>query len=171
MSRIFIIFLPLVICIAATGYGSKAGYLPASAIVDSLVVIKHSRTMLVFEHGILLKKYKIALGKQPVGTKHFEGDMRTPEGLYYINGKNAQSAYHKNLGISYPNSSDRLFARKAGKPTGGDIKIHGLRNDQAYLGRFHTITDWTDGCIALSNDEIDELFVHINTGIPIYILP
>jgi len=170
MSRLSVIIGFVFISLAAISC-NRGRPLPVSAQIDSLVVIKHDRLLCAYEKGRLQKQYKIALGKHPVGDKHFEGDMCTPEGLYHINAKNAQSAYHKNLGISYPDSNDLYYARKAGKSPGCDIKIHGLRNDQSYLGRFHTLTDWTHGCIAVSNDEIDELFAHINTGTPVNILP
>lgn len=144
--------------------------LPAGTSIDSIVVIKHKRQLQVYQKQVLLKTYTVALGKQPVGHKHVEGDMRTPEGIYYINGKNPNSKYYKNLGISYPNKQDKLQAAKLGKPAGGDIKIHGLPNGQGAIGKLHTLKDWTHGCIAVTNDEMDELYKAINTGVVVNIL-
>lgn len=126
--------------------------------VDKLVVYKSKREMYAFANNILVKKYKIALGGNPKGHKQFEGDNKTPEGIYYINDRNPNSDYHKNLGVSYPNEKDILFAQKQNKAAGGDIKVHGLPNGIGFIGKFHRFTDWTAGCIAITNSEIDELY-------------
>jgi len=139
--------------------------------IDSIVVIKHLRQMSVYRHDTLLKIYRVALGDTPVGHKHFEGDEKTPEGLYTIFDKNPNSVCHKNLGISYPNDADRAYARKAGRAVGGDVKIHGLLNGQGYIGSAHLLDDWTNGCVAVTDEEIDELYAHTPVGIPINILP
>lgn len=139
--------------------------------IDSLVVFKDKREMHAYLEGKYLKTYKIALGDAPKGHKHFEGDEKTPEGLYYINDRNPNSGYHKNLGISYPNAEDREFARKKAKSSGGDIKIHGLPNGQGYIGKLHLVTDWTNGCIAVTDEEVDELYEYVITGSPINIFP
>ncbi len=136
--------------------------------VDSIVVHKAERLMYVFNQGRLLKIYRVCLGSSPVGDKQCKGDGKTPEGLYFINDRNPKSAYHKNLGISYPNDADRKQAAAMGKLPGGDIKVHGLPND--YVGGPVTY-DWTDGCISVSNEEIDELYVAVKTGSPILIKP
>jgi murein L,D-transpeptidase YafK len=139
--------------------------------VDSIVVLKSERRLQVYNNGYLLKTYKVALGESPVGQKHFEGDMKTPEGLYYIYDKNPNSDYHKNLGISYPNAADRAFATKNGKSPGGSVKIHGLKNGKGYIGAAHRLTDWTHGCIAITDEEVDEIYSHTAVGTPINILP
>lgn len=125
--------------------------------------------MKVYSEGLLLKTYKVSLGKNPLGRKQFEGDCRTPEGIYSIDGKNPKSAFHKNLGISYPNEKDLENAKRLGKPTGGDIKIHGLRNGKGYISKFHRWKDWTAGCIAVTDTEIDELYDAVKMGAEIYI--
>ena len=145
--------------------------LPANATIDSIVVRKSERRMDVYSHRILLKSYNIALGGNPIGHKQFEGDEKTPEGHYIVSDKNANSDFHKNLGISYPNGQDMENAKKLGKPPGGDIKIHGLKNGLGFLGRVHRLTNWTNGCIALTNSEIEELFQSTPKGTPIEILP
>ncbi len=152
-------------------YWHYSAPLPEGQEIEKLVVLKSERKMQAFAGGKLVKTYKIALGRNPVGDKQFEGDRKTPEGLYTINDKNPNSGYHKNLGISYPNAQDIAEARQLGKPTGGDIKIHGMRNGASYLGFFHRLTDWTHGCIAVTDAEVDELYAHTPIGTPIEILP
>jgi murein L,D-transpeptidase YafK len=139
--------------------------------VDSIVLVKRLRVLMVFTGSCLQKVYHVALGGSPIGSKHFEGDEKTPEGLYYINGKNPHSAYHRNLGISYPNSTDREYARVHGRRPGGDLKIHGLPNGKGYIGKAHLTKDWTWGCIALTDEEVDELYQYTAVGVPIMILP
>jgi murein L,D-transpeptidase YafK len=139
--------------------------------VDRIVVWKSKRRLEAYAGGSLVASYKVALGKEPVGAKHVAGDNKTPEGQYIINAKSATSKYHKNLGISYPNAADARAAALAGKSPGGDIKIHGLQNGLGMLGRWQTLRDWTAGCIALSNAEIDDLYAHTAVGTPIEINP
>lgn len=145
--------------------------LPKNAQIDSLVVLKSKRQLLAFYDGQLLKTYSIALGRQPIGAKEYEGDLKTPEGSYIINDKNPKSTYYKNLGISYPNAKDIAHARKLHRPAGGEIKIHGLKNYMGLLGKFHRWFDWTLGCIAVQNSEIDELYNAVPVGTPIIIFP
>ncbi|GHU02084.1 hypothetical protein FACS1894186_6100 [Alphaproteobacteria bacterium] len=145
--------------------------LPAEARVERLAVFKARREMEAYQGGKLLKTYKIALGFSPVGAKRFEGDGKTPEGLYHVGGKNPRSRYHKNLGVDYPNAQDKAYARKRGKSPGGDIKIHGLGKVFGPLGAAHALTDWTLGCIAVTNEEIDELYAVTPVGAEIEILP
>lgn len=136
-----------------------AAPLPGSARIARLVVRKSQREMDAYDpQGRLLKTYPIALGVNPVGHKQFEGDGRTPEGIYRIDSRNPRSAYHRNLGVSYPNAQDRLHAQAQGKPPGGDIKIHGLPNGRGDWGAAHLLQDWTVGCIAVTNPEIEDLY-------------
>jgi murein L,D-transpeptidase YafK len=139
--------------------------------IDNIVVYKSKRQLLAYSNGQLIKTYKIALGKNPNGAKHHQGDNKTPEGVYYINGKNPKSIAYKNLGISYPNKVDVERATNLGKPTGGDIKIHGMMNGLGFIGRLHICSDWTNGCIAVTDREIDELFKYVKTGAKIEIVP
>lgn len=145
--------------------------LPGRTQIDRLVVRKSERRLEAYAKGKLVKTYTIALGKEPLGDKRFQGDNKTPEGLYTINDKNPYSGYHKNLGISYPNASDRREAARLGQPVGGDIKIHGLPNKTPFIGKWHRLMDWTAGCIAVTNKEIDELYKAVPVGTPIEILP
>lgn len=145
--------------------------LPLNTKIDKLVVFKSKRQLLAYSNGQLVKTYKISLGRHPIGDKEFEGDKKTPEGLYFINAKNPNSGYHKNLGISYPNINDIENAKRLGKPTGGDIKIHGLRNKTGFIGKFHRWFDWTLDCIAVTDNEIDELYNAVKIGTQIDIKP
>lgn len=147
------------------------GELPAGMNFDRLVLEKSKHTLTAYSNGVAVRVYYVALGREPRGHKQFQGDMKTPEGKYTINDKNPNSAYRKNLGLSYPNKADREFARQQGKNPGGDIKIHGLAQHFAHMGAAHRQTDWTYGSIAVTNPEIDELFARTPVGTPIEILP
>ncbi|WP_413463468.1 L,D-transpeptidase family protein [Altererythrobacter sp. CC-YST694] len=137
--------------------------------VELVRVDKSARTITLFVDGRAVKTYAgIQLGGAPQGHKRFEGDERTPEGRYSIDARNPQSAYHLSLRISYPNARDRAYAATHGRSPGGDIFIHGQPNALP-LGRLPG--DWTDGCIALSNAEMDELWQAIADGTPIEIIP
>lgn len=140
--------------------------------IDKLVVYKSKREMQAYAQGKLVKTYPIALGRNPLGHKQFEGDKKTPEGVYYINDRNLNSTYYKNLGISYPNQEDKTFAQSHGKSAGGDIKIHGIKNGYGkFVGKRHLLKDWTDGCIAVTNREMDELFTAVQHNAVIDIRP
>ena len=145
--------------------------LPAAATIDSLVVYKSKKQLLAYSTGKLMKTYQISLGASPQGHKAYEGDQKTPEGRYTINAKNAKSGYHKNLGVSYPNEQDIAHAKTLGKAPGGDIKIHGLRNGVGAIHKLQRLYNWTNGCMALTNDEIDELYASVKLGTPINIKP
>lgn len=144
---------------------------PIQKEADSLVVLKKARRMFFFAGGSLIKGYSISLGSNPNGHKEYEGDRKTPEGRYIINDKNPNSDYHKNLGISYPNDTDREHAKQLNKSPGGDIKIHGLPNGKEALAEYYLRTDWTWGCIAVSNEAVDELYTWVPIGSPIIIYP
>ena len=146
-------------------------YSPMSknVVIDKIVVFKSDHKLLAFSKNILIKTFHIAIGKGGAGDKQFEGDQKTPEGEYLINSKNANSGFHKNLGISYPSPQDIIEARKLGKSAGAEIKIHGLKNRQGYIGKFQRWRDWTNGCIGLTNEEIDDLYAHTPIGTPILI--
>jgi murein L,D-transpeptidase YafK len=144
--------------------------LPKNVKIDYIEVVKEDREMHVYSKGKLLKTYKIVLGWSPDGPKRVQGDGKTPEGIYFINGKNPHSVAYKNLGISYPNSKDREEARKLGKSPGGDIKIHGLVNELSFLGKASMLFDWTGGCIAVNNSDMEELYTHVKVGAKIKII-
>lgn len=139
--------------------------------VDKIVVEKKKRRLTTYSGNKLIKVYKISLGRNPKGHKQFEGDKKTPEGIYRINDKNPNSKYYKNLGVSYPNKKDILYAKKHNKSPGGQIKIHGLPNGKGWIGRFHLWYDWTAGCIAVTNSEMEELYNSVKIGAVIEIKP
>jgi murein L,D-transpeptidase YafK len=137
--------------------------------VDSLVVYKSKRKLLAYSGGEIILNCKISLGKNPIGAKHFQNDLKTPEGIYSIFAKNPKSGYHLNLGISYPNATDLAYAQQNEKPAGGDIKIHGMRNGWGFIGKLHLLLDWTNGCIAVTDKEMDLLYGIVPVGTPISI--
>jgi murein L,D-transpeptidase YafK len=139
--------------------------------VDRIVVEKSKRTLELMDGARILKSYKVALGGQPIGPKDRQGDHKTPEGIYSVDAKNPKSQFYKALHISYPNQADRTNARKLGVSPGGDVEIHGLGSKWGWLGAKHRLTDWTDGCIALTNEEIDEIYPLVKVGTPIEIRP
>ena len=167
---IVLIFL-LIVGFGFLAFPQSCKPLDKSVRIDSIVVEKSKRRMKVFSQGELIKTYKISLGRNPHGDKQFEGDKRTPEGLYFICDKNPNSQFHKNLGISYPNRQDIEEAKKIGQKPGGQIKIHGIKNGLGWIGRFHRIIDWTSGCIAITDKEMDELYDAVSIGTPISINP
>jgi murein L,D-transpeptidase YafK len=144
--------------------------LPDGIAIDSCCVWKSKRILKVFSKGKEVKTYDVSLGNQPIGDKEYEGDCKTPEGLYTINDKNPNSHYHRNLGISYPNATDIKAAEAMGKSAGKDIKIHGLGLLRGPIGVEHLSVDWTTGCIAVTNEEIEELYENVPIGTPILIL-
>lgn len=148
-----------------------ATQLHAEQKADRIVVHKESRTMELLHAGQVLKTYKIALGGEPVGPKTRQGDHRTPEGVYAIDSRNAQSKFHRSLHISYPNAADREHARKLGISPGGDVFIHGLPNGYGFVGAAHRARDWTDGCIAVTDQEIEEIWKLVDNGTPVDIRP
>jgi hypothetical protein len=140
-------------------------------VADSIVVEKSRRTMTLYRQGTPVRIYFIALGQNPVGDKVSIGDNRTPEGLYYIEGHNPASKYHLSLKVSYPNDQDVAQARARGVAPGGDIMIHGLPRGFENVGAEHRQHDWTNGCIAVTNAEIEEIWSAIPDGAAIYIKP
>lgn len=119
----------------------------------------------------VLKTYKIALGRDPDGPKVRQGDHRTPEGIYLLDRRNPNSRFHRSIHISYPESKDRAEAARLGLAPGGDIMIHGLPNGLGWLGSWHSKMDWTDGCIAVTNEEMDEIWRAVPDGTPIELDP
>jgi murein L,D-transpeptidase YafK len=138
--------------------------------VDSIVISKSAHTLSLMSGKTAVKTYHVALGRDS-GAKQVAGDNRTPEGKYIIDEKKSSSSFHKALHISYPSADDRARAVKLGKPPGGDIEIHGLPATFAWVGTTQDVLDWTAGCIALSNDEIDEVWKMVSVGTPVEIDP
>ncbi len=134
--------------------------------ITKVVVYKEARKMQLYSHAEIVKTYKIALGFAPTGHKQFEGDGKTPEGLYYIDRRNPRSRYHLSIGISYPNKADIAYAKAQGKEPGGEIFIHGKTG---YKG--DNKGDWTWGCIAVTDRQMEDIYAMVRDGTPIYIHP
>jgi murein L,D-transpeptidase YafK len=124
---------------------------------DKILIEKKERRLTLISKGKVLKTYKIALGGDPNGPKERQGDNKTPEGTYVIDSRNRNSRYHLSLHISYPNEKDKKRARELGVSPGGDIMIHGIKNGFSWIGDSHAEVDWTKGCIAVTDEEIEEI--------------
>lgn len=145
--------------------------LPANAAIDRIVIEKAERKLSIFREGELIKTYRIALGQNPVGAKEQEGDMKTPEGVYKIDYRNPNSDYHLALHVSYPSDEDNARAAARGVNAGFDIMIHGLPNGKGWMGAAHRQIDWTAGCIAVTDEEIEELWRVVPDGTTVEIRP
>jgi murein L,D-transpeptidase YafK len=145
--------------------------LPAETTIDRIVVEKSARRLSIFRDGKRLKSYRVALGRNPIGAKEQEGDMKTPEGVYKIDSRNPQSDYHLALHVSYPSDEDTARAAERGVNAGLDIMIHGLPNGGGWIGAFHRRHDWTAGCIAVTDEEIEELWRVVPDQAPVEIRP
>lgn len=138
---------------------------------NAILVEKQQRRLTLLRNGTPIKTYAVSLGTDPLGHKLQQGDGRTPEGVYKIDFKNQRSKFHLSLRISYPETADREQARLRGVSPGGDIMIHGLPNGMGWLSHEHLARDWTDGCIAVTNEEIEEIWSMVGVGTTIEIRP
>ena len=145
----------------------------AAGSADSIVVEKAARRLTLYVDGAAVRTYRVALGENPVGAKRARGDKKTPEGLYVIDRRNAHSKYYRSLRISYPNAIDRFLAAEQGLEAGGDVMLHGLPPEAKAMGVYdtHWQDNWTQGCVALTNEQIDELWHAVADGTRIRILP
>ena len=139
--------------------------------VDSILILKKDHLLELISGGKVIRTYHVALGQGGLAPKQKEDDARTPEGHYVIDTRNAASHYHKALHVSYPNAEDRSRAAKMGVSPGGAIMIHGLPNGKGYIGAAHRLYDWTLGCIAVTDSEIDEIWTMTPVGTPVEIRP
>jgi murein L,D-transpeptidase YafK len=144
---------------------------PAARQADRVVIEKSRRTLTLYAGDRRLARFRVALGKAPVGRKLCRGDNRTPEGRYHVAGRKENSDFHRALRISYPSPDDQDRAREAGCQPGGDIMIHGLKEDWGRDSRFHRLRDWTQGCVAVTNDEIEQIWAMVPDGIEVEIKP
>lgn len=163
--RVLIAVLSCVMFLGLSGCASKFKTYNGPE-VTQIVVYKGARKMQLLHNSEVLESYDIGLGFAPIGHKQFEGDGKTPEGEYVINRRNPNSEFHLSVGISYPNQADREFAKSQGKKPGGDIFIHGRPKKYRKGGR-----DWTAGCIAVTNSEIEQIYAMVRDGTKITILP
>ena len=144
--------------------------IPSSIVIDKIVVDKSNRTLQLISQGTVIRSYHIALGGNPVGHKQQEGDQRTPTGIYTLDYKNERSIAHRSIHISYPNAADKARAKSLGVSPGGNIMIHGQMNGFGALGWLNQQRDWTDGCIAVTNAEMDEIMAAVQIGTMIEIV-
>ena len=138
---------------------------------DKVLIEKQARRLTLLSKDEVIKTYKIALGGNPVGPKERQGDNKTPEGTYIIDSRNGNSGFHLSLHISYPNEQDKKRAKELGVSPGGDIMIHGIKNGFAPVGVSHAEVDWTEGCIAVTNQEMEEIYKFVPNGTVVEITP
>ncbi len=138
---------------------------------DRVLVLKHQHILQLLRGGKVIKEYKVALGGSPVGPKTQQGDHKTPEGVYVLDSRNPRSQFYKSLHISYPTPAQRAAARKRGVSPGGDVFVHGLPAHYRSVGAAHRLLDWTDGCIAVTDEEMDEIWSSVPDGTPMEIRP
>ena len=138
---------------------------------DKVLIEKIERRLTLLSKGEVIKTYKIALGGNPVGPKERQGDNKTPEGTYIIDSRNRDSGYHLSLHISYPNEKDKMRAKELGVSPGGDIMIHGIKNGLSWVGVSHAEVDWTKGCIAVTDEEMEEIYKLVPNGTIVEIRP
>lgn len=144
---------------------------PEPPVVSKVRVHKNDRRMELLAGPEVVRSYRISLGRNPVGHKVAEGDSRTPEGLYTLDFRNSNSDFFRSIRISYPNERDRKLAEAWGLDPGGNIMIHGLPNEAGDLAFAYSGLDWTEGCIAVTNEEMKEIWELVDIGTPILILP
>ena len=140
-------------------------------LADSVVIEKKAHRLTLYHLGRAIRQYRVALGAEPERDKVSAGDRRTPTGLFYIESKNSNSEYHLALRIAFPDSAHRARAAALGVAPGGDIEIHGLTNGRGATGAFHRTADWTNGCVALTDQEIEEIWTTVPVGTPVDIRP
>jgi murein L,D-transpeptidase YafK len=148
-----------------------AAHQPQPIKADSVIVAKKAHTLTLMNQGKILVTYNVALGGEPVGPKTRQGDHKTPEGKYVLDHRNIHSQFYRSIHITYLNSRDVAQAKKMGVSPGGDVFIHGLPNRYGWVGKGHRLKDWTDGCIAVTNEEMDEIWMAVPDGTPIEIEP
>jgi murein L,D-transpeptidase YafK len=159
-----------VLCLLLFAVGCSSSSTPAvEQQADQIVVVKSTHTMTLYAKGSVLRTYRVSLGRGPGHAKQQEGDHETPEGSYSIDAKNAHSRFHRALHVSYPNANDKRRAEQLHVSPGGAIMIHGIENGLGWLGSLQRHVDWTDGCIALTDPEIDEVWKLVPVGTPVEI--
>lgn len=162
LPTLILAFAPMLPCgVAATEF----------PLAEKVVVEKQNRKLHLIKDGKPFRSYDIALGEVPVGHKEREGDERTPEGVYRLDARNPDSDYFLSIHISYPNALDRRRARQKGVPPGGQIMIHGQPNEPTYSAAYYRSADWTDGCIAVSNSAMIDIWLMTPPNATIEILP
>lgn len=157
------------IAVAAPAWAQLPSVVPIA--VDLVVIYKSERLLQLKNDGQVVRSYDVALGGQPKGHKLSEGDNRTPEGVYTLDWRNAKSQFHRSMHISYPAENDQAEARRRGVSPGGLVMIHGMPNGRRAGDMNHPVNDWTNGCIAVTNNEMDEIWSLVEDGTTIVIFP
>jgi len=166
--------LPLLLLLAVIAFAlliSRSRSATPLPTADTILVIKHTHTLTLFHKGQPIKQFSIALGRGGLGPKQTAGDNRVPEGNYRIVSRNPHSTFYKSLRVGYPTPSQLAAAHARGVDPGGDIMIHGIRNGLGWLGPAHRLIDWTKGCIAVTDPEMDQIWSAVPNGTPIEIRP
>lgn len=174
MKKLFLAFIAIIIASVAVIliFGKpESKPLAAGVVADRVLIEKGLRRLTLFRQGEKLKTYGVALGRSPQGKKTEEGDCRTPEGIYIIDRRKQSSKYCRALHISYPSPADVAQAKVRGVSPGGDVMIHGLPNALGFVGKLHLIRDWTLGCVAVTNPEIEEIWRVVPDGVVVEIVP
>ena len=169
---IFITIVVILVSIIALTFVAKRidNPVPEGVVADKILIEKSKHRLTLLNKNKAIKTYVVSLGKEPIGKKTEEGDGRTPEGIYTIDRKKLKSSYHRALHISYPNAEDTAQAKARGVSPGGDIMIHGLPNGIGFIGKLQTKRDWTLGCIAVTNPEIEEIWRLVPDGTTVEIV-
>ena len=170
--RAFARLLAALVLIAPSGVAmGQAALIRHHELADKVLVVKSERKLYLLKKGEVLREFTVALGLRPVGHKQREGDFRTPEGRYVLESRNPSSDYFLSIKVSYPNVEDRARARAAGVDPGGQIMIHGLPNQPKRAEETYFGWDWTDGCIAVSNSDMIDIWLMTQDSTPIEIRP
>ena len=161
----------LFLALSAVFAASLSAQTPSGVRADSVLILKKEHVLELLSRGKVIRTYRVALGSGGLAPKERRGDGRTPEGHYVIDSRNEHSAYHKALHVSYPNEKDRRRAAELGASPGGAVMIHGLPNGKGWIGGAHRAVDWTLGCVAVTDDEIEEIWNLVPVGTPVEIRP
>jgi murein L,D-transpeptidase YafK len=164
--------LPAFLCVllgAMLFFSTPVAAQPAKA--DLIVIHKGKRVMELWHEGETIARFRVALGFSPVGHKEFEGDGKTPEGVYTISLKNENSQFYRSMKLNYPNEADKEYARMHRQKPGGLIMIHGLPNDKTAEEVGHPRVDWTNGCIAVTDEEMDDIWEKVEAGTAVLVMP
>jgi len=168
MNRIIFVVIFLPVLLSGCSHTQPAANIEHA---DKLLILKSARMLRLLRSGHVFRSYRVALGRNPVGAKTRKGDHKTPEGLYTIDSRKEHSRFYRALHITYPEVQDRTRAQAGGYDPGGNVEIHGIENGLGWIGRLHTRVDWTDGCVALTDEQMDEVWNAVAVGTPVEIRP
>jgi murein L,D-transpeptidase YafK len=168
--RIGLVLIPVAFASSGVGCSHHSSNVSTEQ-ADRILISKSAHTLELLKGQRILAVYSVALGRNPKGPKEHAGDHKTPEGEYIIDAKKTRSRFHLALHISYPNNADRERARRESVDPGGDVEIHGIQNGLGWVGRWHSEFDWTDGCIAVTDEEIEQIWSRVAVGTPVEINP